>query len=650
MIRLQSLSKSYGSKNLFKEISYQFPLSGRVALVGPNGVGKSTLLKIITGEEECDKGEVVLPGAVTMGYLPQEPNAKPLPTVLEESVSGSLKLKAIKAKLDDITEKMSSAYSELVHAQFERLEEEYRINGGYALDSRAKGILVGLGFSPDWFSKSPLSLSGGWRMRLELAKVFLNDPDFLILDEPTNHLDLPSLAWVERYLLVFEGTVLFVSHDKSLLNKLSNFTLHLHKGKLTQYKGNFDKFLEERAIRQEQEAQSAEQLRKKKEALEKFITRFGAKASKAAQAQSRVKMLERLSSLENEDGTADMESMVLNLPEPIKSGREVCKIENGAIGYTTPLSKNIQFKIERGQKIAIIGANGIGKSTLLKTLVGLVPKLNGNFEFGHNVIPALFAQDQLDTLDEQKTALENVLNSSPDVSERQARSLLGSFLFRGDDVFKPVSVLSGGEKSRVGLACLLCQKANFLILDEPTNHLDMSSCEILAAALQDYEGTALFVSHDRTFIDEVCTHVFAMLADGRSALFEGKLDDYKRLAKVAGFPNVLDAEEGPIQTNSEIITAALHFKKNTSEVKRELTRLERRSQDLEKTISKHSANIKTLNDFLISEEASDYQKSKEWQTSLTDSVQNLSVAENEWFDVLNQISLLEEELSTLQVK
>ena len=380
-------------------------------------------------------------------------------------------------------------------------------------------------------------------MRLELAKLLLNNPDFLILDEPTNHLDLPSLVWLENYLQTFRGTLLLVSHDKDLLNRLVTVTLHLQKGKLTAYKGNFDAFLAQHELQSLQAQQATKSIQRQYDQVEKFVDRFRAKASKAGQIQSRVKMMGRLKALQETYVTEeDTSEISIRLAIKQKSGVQVLSLQKCAIGYEKALSKNLTLTVQRGQRIAIIGANGIGKSTLLKSIVDLIPLKEGEKAWGHNVQLAYYAQDQLDQMDPQKSALENVKGSNSEISEQRARSLLGAFLFKGQDVFKPLKVLSGGEKSRVGLSCLLAQEANFLLMDEPTNHLDMLSTEILSEALSEYTGTILFVSHNRDFIDAVATHVFAMTADGKSQLFLGQLNDYVTLAEKQGFPNILAAQ------------------------------------------------------------------------------------------------------------
>ncbi len=644
MVRIENLSKAYGKKILFQNSTYHFPEAERVALVGPNGAGKSTLLNIICGLEEADSGQILKPARVNLGYLPQEPNSNPKPTILEECVDGALKLRELKQQLDDILVEMENNYNEDVHKKFEKIEDSFREAGGYALEARAKGILIGLGFLGSQLGKSPKQLSGGWRMRLELARVFLNDPDFLVLDEPTNHLDLPSLIWVEKFLQSFKGTLLFVSHDRALLNRLATVTLHLNNGKFTPYKGNFDSFLEQREQRLELETAAFERHKKRADEIQRFVDRFKAKASKAKQAQSRMKMLDRMKELEgNFDIDDSVDEISFSLPKVTASGKEVLKIDAMSIGYNSILSKDIKLNVLRGQKIAIIGPNGIGKSTFLKTIASKINPLTGGFELGHNVSLAFFAQDQLDILDEHKTVLENVMGTSDDVGEKKARSLLGSFLFRGDDVFKRVGVLSGGEKSRVGLACLLLQQANFLLLDEPTNHLDMSSAEILASAIDEYEGTLLFVSHDRSFIDSICTHVFAMTNDGRFALFEGKLEDYERLAPLSGFPDILSpdrsmemaklADENNVQNEKPVET----IREQQQESKREKQKLERSKEKIESEILTLTEQIKEIEKKLEKEYASNYQKIDELDKTIHIYKKKLLSCEEIWLEIESQL-------------
>ena len=542
---------------------------------------------------------------------------------------------------------------------YEVAESSFRAAGGYALDAKVGGILSGLGFDEIMVEKDPRTLSGGWRMRLELARLFMAEPEFLILDEPTNHLDLPSLVWVERYLNAFDGTLLFVSHDRALLNRLASQTLHLNRGRLDPYRGNFDAFLEAKAEKETQEAAQLSQIKRRRAEMQKFVDRFGAKASKASQAQSRVKMIDRLRSLEDGfDNDRSEETAVFSLPEPIKTPRIALQIKDGAIGYDKILSQGLDMEIEKGWKVAIIGANGIGKSTLLKTLIGHLPALDGVFTPAP-VPAALFSQNQTDSLDLEKTVLEN-LQAETDLPERQARSLLGGFLFRSDDVFKPARVLSGGELSRLGLACILGRRVGLLYLDEPTNHLDMASVAMLAAALNQYDGTALFVSHDRTFIDEVCTHVFAMLPTGASMLFEGKLDDYSRQAALAGFPDVLSQTPAAAVPGNASATASaapsvasqsqapqLGTKANQVEQtqiknwKRRQHKLKRELQVYDQRQEKARDAVSQLEQELLELAPSDFKGLEKTQAQLDNRRLELEDAEESWLEKSEELEKLE---------
>ena len=653
MLRIDQLKKSFGARVLFASASFHFPEGERVALVGANGAGKTTLLNILCGLDHPDEGEVLIPGNASIGYLPQTPNGQPEATVLAECEAGAVDLMKLRRAMEEAIQRLEEAHDDAALHAYEEAETAFRLKDGYALEAKAQGILNGLGFTEEDLAKSPLALSGGWRMRLELARLFLREPSFLILDEPTNHLDLPSLMWVEQYLQTFRGTLLFVSHDRALLNRLSTMTLHLANGRLQPYRGNFDAFLEAREERMNQEEAERGQLRQRREQMEKFVERFGAKATKAAQAQSRVKMISRIRELEDTlapEGSED--TVFINLPLPARTPRLVFRVEGGSVGYTKPLAKKLDLQIERGHKIAIIGANGIGKSTFLRTVAGRQPALGGLFAPSADIEIAYFAQEQRETLDLQATVLQNLL-AAGDLGERDARRLLGGFLFRGDDVFKPMRVLSGGEQSRLGLACSLAKRANLLLLDEPTNHLDMASVETLAASLDDYTGTLLFVSHDRSFIDSVCTHVFAMLADGRSMLFPGKLADYERLAEVAGFPNVLRAQksEAPksLKTTTSEIKPAPSRKPSPShalspidlkDLKRQEQRLQARLKTLDQDMAKAKSAIVKLDEAMVLVPGSDFTKTKTLHLEQQALTTQLEGQEMEWMTLSEELEEL----------
>ncbi len=521
MIVLNNINKNFGDRALLKNASFHCPLGAKIALIGNNGAGKTTLLNIVCGFDKNFDGSITRPGELRLGYLPQNANPNPAPTIFEEALLGATEVNAIRHERDTLLEKMATEFSQEIYDRYEFLEQRFGALNGYRLDEDARDILRGLGFKESDFERSPEHLSGGWRMRVELAKMLLNTPNFLILDEPTNHLDLPSIEWFEGYLQKFKGTILFVSHDKDLLNRLSTHILHLKNGQLTDYKGNFDDFLEAFELKQSQNAGFAKKIKAQSDHIQQFVDRFRYKPSKAKQVQSRLKMLSRLQSMDDSiqfDTMSDTMSLKIDTPKP--SGKEVLKSEDLSIGYDKPLVKGLNFSIYKGQKIAILGANGLGKSTLLKTLLGKHSPLNGKVSLGHNVTIGYFAQEHLEGLNEGLSVLENVLNAAPHMREIDARGLLAGLGLIRDDVFKTVRILSGGEKSRTALACMIAKKPNTLFLDEPTNHLDLSAIELLAQALSDFEGTVIFISHNRSFIDAVATHKLYLKERGTIRLEE----------------------------------------------------------------------------------------------------------------------------------
>ena len=527
MLSVNNLSKSFLGKPVLNNVTYNFPSKGILALVGTNGAGKTTFLNILCGLEAQDSGSINKAKDYSISYLPQEPSEKPESTILQECMSGHKKLYDLQAKFQELSELLGSDYSDELYEKFDFVQRQYCDLDGYSFEHNATKILAGLGFGQEQLTSDPKALSGGWRMRLELAKLLLEDPDFLILDEPTNHLDLPTIIWLEEYLKRFAGTVLFVSHDEELLNTMPTTILHLKNGNLNQYIGNYDNFLEQYEMRETSKIANIKNITGKIESAARFVERFGAKASKATQAASRVKMIERLQG-QADSIEVDKTDAKINIKIPLKSksGKDVVLLENCSIGYAKPLVKKINLCINRGQKIAIVGANGLGKSTLIKTLIGQIPHLDGSVSLGHNVKLAYYAQNQAEYLNLGLSVIDNLKNVDPNnISEPAARNMLGSFLFKGNDIYKATGILSGGEKSRLSLACLLMQDANFLLLDEPTNHLDILSTEVLSYALSEYEGTVIFVSHNRSFINSFATHILAFSSKGQAYLSSGNLHE-----------------------------------------------------------------------------------------------------------------------------
>lgn len=511
MLQLEKISLALGDRDLLDEISTLINPGERIGLVGPNGAGKSTLLKIIMGIQEKDAGSIVLSNEETLGYLPQDgvdPDFEL--TVIEEVETAFSEIFDLEEEVNELQQKLAETDPE--SEEHEKLLERYGLlqtkleaSGLYTLRSDVEKILMGLGFKESDFSRNTTEFSGGWLMRIALAKLLLKKPTYLLLDEPTNHLDIESLQWMENFLNSYEGAVIVVSHDRAFLDTITNRTLALRKGKMSDYSGNYSfyerKWEEERELLINAQKNQAKELKE----TEEFIERFRYKASKARQVQSRVKQLEKIDRIEVEDELANVS---FSFPEPERSGQVVMRLESIKKSYgDNVVFDGLDYEIERGDKIAVVGPNGAGKSTMIRILAGIESIQGGERNEGHKVTTNYFAQHQAEDLDLKKDALEVMMSAGSNEKESRLRSILGSFLFRGDDVFKKVKVLSGGEKSRLALAKMLLSPANFLIFDEPTNHLDMSSKNILQQALQQYEGTCVIVSHDRAFLDPIVDKV-----------------------------------------------------------------------------------------------------------------------------------------------
>ena len=528
MIDASSLSKAFGARSLFSDVSLRIDKGDRLALVGRNGSGKTTLLRILAEEENPDTGEVRGRRDSTVGYLPQEISLESEEHLLifVENVAGELK--SIQLELEDIHDKLASGEEDA--ALVERsgnLQSRFEALGGYRLRSRAQQILSGLGFKEADFAKPLSTFSGGWRMRALLGRILLTEPDVILLDEPTNHLDIVTLEWLENFITSSRAGFLIVSHDVSFLDRVVNGVFALERGGAVRSKGNYTKYVTEREERLRQRQAEFDRRQRKRAEEERFIERFRAKNTKAKQVQSRIKKLEREDPL-----VAPMEdnasAPAIRFPQPERSGKDVVTVEGVEAGYGDLIVySSLDFTLHRGEKVALIGPNGAGKSTLLKTMAGEVKPRAGEVRYGHNVSIGYFSQHQMELLNPKRTVLEEVLALPGYRSEGEARSILGGFLFTGDDVEKRVSVLSGGEKSRLVMALLLTQPGNLLLLDEPTNHLDIDACETLKRALIAYEGTVAVITHDRDLINRVATRV-VYVEDGVCTEYIGNYDDYLR--------------------------------------------------------------------------------------------------------------------------
>jgi ATP-binding cassette, subfamily F, member 3 len=538
MIGIHNITFFIGNRCLFSGLNMQINRGDRIGLVGPNGTGKTTLLRVITGRYSAESGQIQIPKGVTVGFLEQDYLEQPghmtvmdlAMTAFEEATRMEQGMMDVAEAMSEITDYDSDEYHDLAD-KLAHMQARYAVLEGDKAESKAAEVLDGLGFNNDDLTRPLTSLSGGWRMRVLLAKLLLQKPDLLLLDEPTNHLDIDSIEWLEQYLQSYPGGVILVSHDQYFLNRMVNKIVELRQQRAFSYVGNYDDFVKEREIQVEMHRAQYESQQKEIADVERFIERFRAKATKAKQAQSRVKSLEKLDRIEAPEDA--QRNISFRFPEPTSSGQLVIEIDSLVKSYPDPdggadirvFTAGQRLEINRGDKIALVGPNGAGKSTLARIINGAEP-FDGSRRVGHNVLFAFFAQHLADMMASDRTIIEE-MEASATTSEARSRirTLLGCFLFTGDDVFKPVSVLSGGEKSRVALARTLLQPANLLILDEPTNHLDIASKNVLVQALQSYTGTLVAVSHDRQFLSGFANKIWRV-EGGKVTEYQGGYDYY----------------------------------------------------------------------------------------------------------------------------
>ena len=528
MIQLSGAGKRFGDKLLFEDLDWLITPNDRVGVVGANGTGKSTLLKVLAGIESLDYGSIVRTKGITAGYLPQDGLSLSGRTVFAECMSVFDEIRAMEQELEQLTGRMS----ELDHAsaeylqvadRFHTLETQFRAHDGYALDAQVGAVLTGLGFRKEDWQRATEEFSGGWQMRIALAKLLLQKPNLLLLDEPTNHLDLETRNWLEDYLATYPHAFVLISHDRYFLDVTVKKTVEIWNKRVQFYSGNYEKYLAQREERKTQLESAYHNQREKIEQLEAFINRFRYQATKAKQVQSRIKELERMERIEI---PPEEKTIHFHFPKPKPSGRIVAEFKGVAKSYDAKkVFRDVNFVIERGDRIALVGANGAGKSTLIRMLSGPEPLTAGEYVLGHNAKPDYFAQDQYKVLDPERRMLSDLEEVAPRSTMTELRNLLGCFLFSDDDVFKPLGVLSGGERNRYALARMLLHPSNFLLLDEPTNHLDLRAKDVLLNALQEFTGTVVFVSHDRYFIDKLATRVFEV-GGGKVEVFPGNYEDY----------------------------------------------------------------------------------------------------------------------------
>lgn len=639
VLQVNGLTKSFSGTDILENVRLEVQHRDRVALVGRNGAGKSTLLKIIAGEMTADSGDIIMPKDVQIGYLEQHAGIDSsrtvwaeMMTVFEPLLAMEQKLRKLEAQMADPAVYEITEEYERVMKEYDALQIEFKDSGGYQYESDIRSVLHGMRFYPDDYEKKVNLLSGGQKTRLALAKMLLNKPDLLILDEPTNHLDIETLGWLEKYLVSYEGAILIVSHDRYFLDQIVTITYEVSRRKVTKYVGNYSAYLDEKAKNYERDKKLYERESSEKAKLEEFIARNIARASTSKMAKSRRKLLERTEWMDAPDGEERSASFSFTIERP--SGNDVLKLENIAIGYNSkPVSKNINMHAYKGDRIAILGPNGIGKSTLLKTIVKMQEPLDGTIRYGTNVQFGYYDQNQA-TIIGTGTVLQELWDEWPMMNEKDVRTVLGRFLFTGEDVEKPVTSLSGGEKARLSLAKLMLQKSNTLILDEPTNHLDLDSKEVLENALDDFPGTILFVSHDRYFINRIATKVIDVTNSGVTEY----LGDYNYFIEKKTELAELKAEASSSQQN---IQTKNKRNEDDKEFKRQERRLTRAIAEIETSLAKMDEDIAGIQEELLRPEfADDHIKLMELQEQIDALQMKHDEQSEEWLDLQEKLENL----------
>jgi len=597
MISVSQVCLSFGAFELFNDVSFMVNPKDRIGLVGKNGAGKSTLIRVIAGFMKPDTGIVAMPEGFVIGYLPQQMIFSGNDTVIDETLKAfseimnlEKEISAINSELASRTDHSSGEYFQLIH-RFSDCNERYSLIGGTAIHADVERTLTGLGFSPDDFGRKVSEFSGGWRMRIELAKILLIKPDVLLLDEPTNHLDIESIQWLEDYLQYFQGAVMLISHDRAFLDNVTSRTIEISLGKIYDYKVSYSKYVVLRKERREQQMAAFRNQQKMISDTEEFIERFRYKATKAVQVQSRIKHLAKIDRLEIDP--EDTSTINIRFPTPVKSGKLVLEIKSLGKSYGIKKVLNeIDLIVEKGQRIAFVGKNGEGKTTLSKIIVGDLD-FDGHLKVGHNVKIGYFAQNQDELMDENITVFETIDRVAVGDIRTKIRDILGAFLFGGDDVFKKVKVLSGGERSRLAIVKLLLEPYNLLVLDEPTNHLDIRSKEILKKALLNYEGTLILVSHDRDFLNGLTDKIYEFK---NQKIFEyiGGIYDFLQKKKMASL-NEFNIRQNNSEINSEDEKDFSENKQNYFEKKefeKILRKVTNKIKESEKRIEKIENEIK----------------------------------------------------------
>ena len=601
MVGINELTVNFGERYLFNKISFIINKTDRIGLVGKNGAGKSSLLKIVAGESESDGGNVSMPSGFRIGYLPQDMDFACGKTVMEEAKSVFKEVNDVNEKIDQINEQLavrtdyeSDSYSEMLN-ELSDLNERIGLLGGFNIDSDCETILKGLGFSAEDFTRLTDDFSGGWRMRIELAKILLSNADVLLLDEPTNHLDIESIQWLEDFLKVYHGGVVLVSHDRAFLDGVTNRTIEISLGKIFDYKTFYTKYLSQRQERRDQQMAAYTNQQKQIQDTEKFIERFRSKASKAVQVQSRIKQLARLDRIEIEE--EDNNSMQFSFPPAPRSGKVAVEAnEVGKAFGDNQVFSGVNYFIERGKKVAFVGKNGEGKTTMIRALVGELEH-EGELKIGHNIEMAYFAQNQAEELDKEKTIFETIDEAAHGEIRKRVRALLGSFMFGEEEVSKKIKVLSGGERARVALCKLLLEPINLLVLDEPTNHLDIRSKDVLKQALKNFDGTLIVISHDRDFLDGLTSEMYEF-SDGNVKQFLGGVYEFlesKKANSIREFEHKAKVIEKKDKSNSENKLSYEERKQKDKDIRKAQNKINK----LEKLIAELETKVEEMNKTLL---------------------------------------------------
>ncbi|MCX6292347.1 MAG: ABC-F family ATP-binding cassette domain-containing protein [Bacteroidetes bacterium] len=638
MLSLNNISFEFGGRYLYKEATWQINPGEKIGLIGANGTGKSTLLRIINGEYSLESGNISRLKNLSLGFLNQDllsyDSEKNILDVAMEAFSDQLKLHE---EIEDILARLEHDHSEELLHQLHDKQTAYEAADGYNLQYKAEQLLEGLGFSTTDLKRPLTTFSGGWRMRVMLAKIMLQQPDILMLDEPTNHLDLPSILWIENYLREYKGTVIIVSHDRYFLDKVIDLTAEIANQKITLYKGNYSFYLEEKSVRDELQQNQFENQQQYIKEQEKLINRFRAKASKAKMAQSRIKKLDKLERIE-EVGSSNA-TVKIKFDIGKQPGKVIAKLDIKEKSYDKlKIFEKTECVIERGDKIALIGANGRGKSTLLRMINGS-EQFDGKLESGYNVITSFYAQHQLESLNLQNDMMQELQDFAPAETDVRLRAVLGSFLFSGDDVFKKIKVLSGGEKSRVALAKTILSKANFLILDEPTNHLDMQTVNTLIQVLQEFEGTFIVVSHDRYFISQIANKIW-WIENHQLKEYPGDYEEYEysleRKAKTQA-DNLKQQKKKETEKPKEKKES-----QPSDEQRKQKKKLQNRFQSLEENVAKLKSEKSSLEHQLSLPEI--YENQAKFAAMLlrfNEVEKKIEEASKEWEQVFEQLSGME---------